>query len=99
MAVIAAIFFGCGKEEPAPVPIPGPEPDPVVDDDPPPGDYFLPLIETTDIHGYILDNDNGAIHYRLAYIADKANDIRGHGDQCEKKRLLLLDGGDIYQGA
>jgi 2',3'-cyclic-nucleotide 2'-phosphodiesterase (5'-nucleotidase family) len=52
------------------------------------------------MHGYIVSADNsGAVHYRLAYIADKVNDIRGHGEQCSKDRLLLLDGGDLYQGA
>ena len=65
-----------------------------------PGEYVLPLIETTDMHGHIVTTDNnGTVHYRLAYIADKADDIRGHGDQRQKDRLLLLDGGDLYQGA
>ena len=63
------------------------------------GDYVLPLMETTDIHGYIVYTDNSDTHYRLAYIADKARDIRGRGDQYRKDRLLLLDGGDLYQGA
>ena len=96
-----AIFaIGCKKEEPAPTPSPAPEPEPVVDDDrPAPGDYLLPLIETTDLHGYVVDDDNGTIHYRLAYIADKANDIRGKSGEIDNSRLLLLDGGDLYQGA
>ena len=64
-----------------------------------PGEYLLPLIETTDLHGYIVSGTSGTIHYRLAYIADKVNDIRGRGDAYAKDRLLLLDGGDIYQGA
>ncbi|MCR5408439.1 MAG: 5'-nucleotidase C-terminal domain-containing protein [Bacteroidales bacterium] len=65
-----------------------------------PGEYVLPLIETTDMHGYIVTTDNnGTVHYRLAYIADKADDIRGHGDQCQRDRLLLVDGGDLCQGA
>lgn len=59
------------------------------------GEYRLPIIETTDIHGHIVDPDGKDIQYRLAYIADKVNDIRGE----DKDRLLLLDGGDIYQGA
>lgn len=66
----------------------------------PTGNYVLPLMETTDIHGHIVDLDSdGTVHYKLAYIADKADDIRGHDDQCQKDRLLLLDGGDLYQGA
>lgn len=56
---------------------------------------MLPLIQTTDIHGYVVYKDNSAVHYRLAYIADKAEDLRRNGQD----RLLLLDGGDLYQGA
>ncbi len=65
----------------------------------PAGYYYLPVIETTDIHGHIIERENGAVHYRMAYIADKVRDIRGRGDAYRKDRLLLLDGGDIYQGA
>ena len=61
--------------------------------------YLLPLIETTDIHGYIVSNQNGAVHYRMAYIADKANDIRTKEGEFREDRLVLLDGGDLYQGA
>lgn len=102
LAVIASVFIGCKEEMPVGLPVPAPEPDPepVVDDGrPAPGDYLLPLIETTDLHGYVVDNDNGTIHYRLAYIADKANDIRGKSGEIDKDRLVLLDGGDLYQGA
>ena len=60
----------------------------------PAGEYFLPMIETTDMHGHIVETNN-AVHYRLAYIADKVEDYRAEG----KDRLLLLDGGDMYQGA
>ncbi len=64
------------------------------------GLYFLPVLETTDIHGYIVSTDNSrTVHYRMAYIADKVKDIRGHGQEYDKSRLLLLDGGDLYQGA
>ena len=62
-------------------------------------EYVLPLIETTDMHGHFVNIENGTVHYRLAYVADKVKDIRGHGEQYRKDRLLLLDGGDIYQGA
>lgn len=61
--------------------------------------YLLPLIETTDIHGYIVSNQNGVVHYRMAYIADKANDIRTKEGEFREDRLVLLDGGDLYQGA
>ena len=61
---------------------------------PPSGDYYLPLLQTTDLHGYITYTDN-AVNYRLAYIARKADDLRG----TDRSRLLLVDGGDLYQGA
>ena len=64
------------------------------------GEYSLPVFETTDIHGYVLQTDNnGIVHYRMAYLADKVKDIRGRGPEYRKDRLLLLDGGDLYQGA
>ena len=66
---------------------------------PQPGTYLLPVMETTDIHGHMVEKENGTVHYRLAYVAGKARDIRGRGDQYRKDRLLLLDGGDLYQGA
>lgn len=62
------------------------------------GQYVLPVLETTDIHGTLVNTSSGTNHYRLAYIADKANDIRGRGRDCDTRQLLLLDGGDIYQG-
>ena len=87
LALAAALLVSCFKV------------DPVADEPeackPRPGEYKLPVIETTDIHGYIVSTDESAVHYRLAYIADKVNDIRGHN----RRRLLLLDGGDLYQGA
>ena len=63
------------------------------------GDFLLPVMETTDIHGYIVSREDDFFHYRMAYIADKAKDIRGRGAEYAKDRLLLLDGGDLYQGA
>ena len=63
------------------------------------GDFLLPVMETTDIHGYIVSREDDFFHYRMAYIADKARDIRGRGAEYGKDRLLLLDGGDLYQGA
>jgi len=62
-----------------------------------PGLYTLQVFETTDLHGHIVSTDgNGSVHYRLAYIADKVNDLREAGGA---DNVLLLDGGDIYQGA
>ena len=70
-------------------------PEPSGDDGPRAGEYSLPLIETTDVHGYIVNVENRTIHYRMAYVADKVKDIRGD----DRDRILLLDGGDLYQGA
>ena len=59
--------------------------------------YSLPVFETSDIHGYLVDTayDNAEDYqYRLAYIADRVEDARDGDDS----RTVLLDGGDIYQG-
>ena len=59
--------------------------------------YVLPVFETSDVHGFLVDTSSGSedtYQYRLAYIADKVDDIR-NGDS---SRTILLDGGDIYQG-
>ena len=61
----------------------------------PPSDYILPIVETTDTHGYILKDNGYGLSYNIAYIADKVDNI-SHND---KDRILLLDGGDLYQGA
>ena len=60
--------------------------------------YYLPVMETSDIHGYIADNSGIMPLYVLSYISDKAKDIRGYGENYRKEKLLLLDAGDIYQG-
>lgn len=98
----AAAFAVACQPDPAPYepdikPDPTPVPTPQVDRHP--GEYILPLIQTTDLHGYMVYSDGDNIHYRLAYIADKVKDVRGRGAEYDKSRLLLLDGGDIYQGA
>lgn len=112
LLALSAFLASCVPESPdfsAPEPEPveqvAEEPDDQPTTDPVPekpqaGEYILPLIETTDIHGYVLSADgNGIIHYRMAYLADKVKDIRGRGQDYRKDRLLLLDGGDLYQGA
>ena len=56
------------------------------------------VFETSDIHGYLLDTSSGnenTFQYRLAYIAKIVNNARTSG---EYDGVLLLDGGDIYQG-
>ncbi|MBQ3704408.1 MAG: bifunctional metallophosphatase/5'-nucleotidase [Oscillospiraceae bacterium] len=56
------------------------------------------VIETTDVHGYIMDVSSGSeelFQYRLARIAQLVNEARSSGQYDD---VMLLDGGDIYQG-
>ncbi len=56
------------------------------------------VIETTDIHGWILDASSGdpeKFQYRMAYIAKVVQDARESGEYDD---VLLLDGGDDFQG-
>ena len=56
------------------------------------------VFETSDLHGYIVDTSSGdedTFQYRLAYIAKIINDARASGEYDD---VLLVDGGDIYQG-
>ena len=58
----------------------------------------IKVFETSDLHGYIFDMSSGAeekFEYRLPYIANvvnKARQLKAYDD------VLLVDGGDIYQG-
>lgn len=56
------------------------------------------LIETSDIHGYLMDNSSGneeTFQYRLAYIAQTVKEAR---ESSAYDDVILVDGGDIYQG-
>ena len=56
------------------------------------------VIETTDIHGHVMNASSGRtdrIRYPLARIAQLVNEIRNSGQYDD---VLLLDGGDLYQG-
>ncbi|MDO4803494.1 MAG: 5'-nucleotidase C-terminal domain-containing protein [Lachnospiraceae bacterium] len=56
------------------------------------------VIETTDIHGWLLDASSGdpdTFRYNLAYISNAINEARQSGEYDD---VVLLDGGDIYQG-
>ena len=62
-----------------------------------PGTRIL-VFETTDIHGYLMDTSSGSestFQYRLAYIAQLVNNARASDEYDD---VLLLDGGDTYQG-
>ena len=55
----------------------------------------VPVVETSDIHGFLVDVSSGdpsSYQYRMAYISNIVNELREQSD------VLLLDGGDIYQG-
>lgn len=59
--------------------------------------FVLPVYETTDVHGFLVDVSSGdpsAYEYRMAYIANTVNGTR-KGDA---NTTILLDSGDIYQG-
>ena len=63
-----------------------------------PGRRTIRVFETSDIHGYLLDTTGGEedkFQYRLAYIAQVVNEARADGQYDD---VLLVDGGDIYQG-
>ena len=63
-----------------------------------PTETRIRVFETSDIHGYLLDTSSGdenTFQYRLAYIAQIVNNARASGEYDD---VLLLDGGDIYQG-
>lgn len=60
--------------------------------------YRLPVFQTSDIHGRLVNIDNEKPEYRVAYISDKVKDVRGYGESFSKDKALLLDTGDIYQG-
>ena len=56
------------------------------------------VFETTDIHGYLMETSSGderTFLYRLAYIAHLVNEAR---EDPAYDDVLLLDGGDTYQG-
>ena len=58
----------------------------------------ISVYETSDIHGKLVDTSSGdksTYQYRLAYMAKIFNDARISGDYAD---VLLVDGGDIYQG-
>ena len=72
---------------------------PVMGEEPPEGgEKRILVIETTDIHGYIMNASSGRtdrIQYRLARIAQIVNEARASGKYDD---VILLDGGDLYQG-
>ena len=62
------------------------------------GEARILVIETTDIHGYIMSASSGRtdrIQYRLARIAQVVDEVRSSGQYDD---VILLDGGDLYQG-
>ena len=63
-----------------------------------PGRRTIRVFETSDIHGYLLDTTGGEedkFQYRLAYIARIVDEARADGRYDD---VLLIDGGDLYQG-
>ena len=60
--------------------------------------YRLPVFETSDLHGYIVETSGDVFEFRLARIADAVNDVRNADGTYRPETVILLDGGDIYQG-
>ncbi len=62
------------------------------------GETRIRVFETTDIHGYLMDTSSGdesTFQYRLAYIANEVNKAR---ESDEYDGVLLLNGGNNYEG-
>ena len=60
--------------------------------------YYLPVFETSDVHGYLAETSGKEPLYVLAYVSDKVQDARNRGGEYRADTTILLDGGDIYQG-
>ena len=60
--------------------------------------FRLPVFETSDLQGTLTDTEDGQTLYRLAYIADRVNDVRGTGQERRLDTAVLLDGGNIFRG-
>lgn len=59
------------------------------------GDVTITLLETTDIHGHLVETptkDEATYEYRMAYMAKLFNDYKAKGD------TIILNGGDTFQG-
>ena len=59
------------------------------------GDVVITLLETTDIHGHLVEtpgSDKAEYQYRMAYMAKLFNDYRAKGE------VIALNGGDTFQG-
>ena len=59
------------------------------------GDVVITLLETTDIHGHLVEtpgSDKAEYQYRMAYMAKLFDDYRAKGD------TIVLNGGDTFQG-
>lgn len=59
------------------------------------GDVVITLLETTDIHGHLVEtpgSDKAEYQYRMAHMAKLFNDYRAKGE------VIALNGGDTFQG-
>jgi 2',3'-cyclic-nucleotide 2'-phosphodiesterase (5'-nucleotidase family) len=60
------------------------------------GDVTITLLETTDVHGHMVEvtnlSDKSTNQYRLAYMAKLFDNYRSQGN------VILLNGGDSFQG-
>lgn len=73
--------------------------EPAVSETEAPKDTRIAIFETSDIHGYLMDitgGDSKTFQYRLAHIAKVVDNARESGAYDD---VILVDGGDIYQGS
>ena len=93
------------EPEPAAEPAPASEPEPAPASEPEPASdparapARIAVFSTSDIHGYLMDTtggDESTYQYRMARIAKIVSDARTSGEYDD---VLLVDDGDIYQGA
>ena len=62
------------------------------------GETVIKVFETTDIHGYLMDTssmDEETFTYRMAYIANDVNNARTSGEYDD---VILINGGNNYEG-
>ena len=61
--------------------------------------YRLPVFETSDLHGYIASSENGVRFYDLARFAEMIKEARNRSGSERCDTVVLLDGGDMFQGS
>ena len=61
--------------------------------------YKLKMVHTTDVHGTIFYDDGTDWQLRMARIAGMVNEARSTTGEKRNDTVILLDGGDVFQGS